>query len=56
MEVLGIEVSPALLQQWIEWFAPDRQPFYLTAKQIASWGLTQDDTEPNRQQRDTCPR
>lgn len=53
MEVLGIEVSPALLQQWVEWLAPDRQPFYLTAKQIASWGLTQDDAEPDRQQRDT---
>jgi hypothetical protein len=53
IRVLGIEVSPALLESWIDWLAPDRQPFYVTARQAAQWELPLDDTEPDRQQRDT---
>ncbi|MEV8371439.1 hypothetical protein AB0P21_01830 [Kribbella sp. NPDC056861] len=53
MEVLGTHVSPALLRKWVDWLAPAKQPFYGTAKQLRSWKLQQDDTEPDRQQRDT---
>jgi hypothetical protein len=53
IRVLGIEVSPALLESWIDWLAPDRQPFYVTARQAAQWALPLDETEPDRQQRDT---
>ncbi|GAA1649159.1 hypothetical protein GCM10009744_45750 [Kribbella alba] len=53
MRVLGIEVSPALLESWIDWLAPERQPFYMTAEQAAAWDLPLDDTEPDKQQRDT---
>jgi hypothetical protein len=48
-----VPVSPALLRKWVGWLAPDQQPFYGTAKQLKSWKLRQDDTEPDRQLRDT---
>jgi hypothetical protein len=53
VEVLGIKVSPVLLRNWGDWLAPDRQPFYLTAKQVKAWSLTADAAEPDREQRDT---
>jgi hypothetical protein len=53
VDVLNIKVSPALLRNWVDWLAPDLQPFYCTAKQLRAWKLTQDDTEPSREQRDT---
>ena len=53
MDVLNIKVSPALLRNWVDWLAPDLQPFYCTAKQLRAWKLTQDDREPDREQRDT---
>lgn len=53
MDVLNIKVSPARLRNWVDWLAPDRQPFYCTARQLRAWGLSEDDTEPDRQQRDT---
>jgi len=53
VEVLNLKVSPALLRHWVDWLAPDKQPFYLTAKQLRLWKLEQDDTEPDRQLRDT---
>jgi hypothetical protein len=53
VEVLGIKVSPALLRNWVDWLAPERQPFYLTAKQVKAWSLTADDADPDREQRDT---
>jgi len=53
VQVLNIEISPQRLSQWVEWLAPERQPFFVTAKQAAGWELILDDTEPDRQQRDT---
>jgi hypothetical protein len=53
MRVLDIPVSPALLKNWVDWLAPDKQPFYVTAKQLKSWNLQQDDTEPDPNLRDT---
>lgn len=53
MHVLDIEVSPELLSSWIDWLAPDRQPFYVTARQAAGWSLPLDPAEPDRQLRDT---
>ncbi|MEV6413929.1 hypothetical protein [Kribbella sp. NPDC051718] len=53
MRVLDIPVSPALLKNWVDWLAPDKQPFYVTAKQLRSWKLQQDDTEPSPNLRDT---
>lgn len=53
MQVLNIEVSPELLSLWVDWLAPDKQPFYITAKQAAAWEIPLDDTEPDKQQRDT---
>jgi hypothetical protein len=53
VEVLGLTVSPALLRNWVDWLAPDKQPFYVTGKQLRAWKLQQDDTEPDRQLIDT---
>ncbi|WP_328323651.1 hypothetical protein OHA70_31300 [Kribbella sp. NBC_00382] len=53
MRVLDIPVSPVLLKNWVDWLAPDKQPFYVTAKQLRSWKLPQDDTEPDPNLRDT---
>ncbi|MDX6259694.1 MAG: hypothetical protein QOH84_1382 [Kribbellaceae bacterium] len=53
MRVLDIPVSPALLKDWVDWLAPDKQPFYVTAKQLRASNLQQDDTEPDPNLRDT---
>ena len=53
MRVLDIEVSAGLLNSWIDWLAPDRQPFYVTARQAKAWSLPLDPTEPDKQLRDT---
>ncbi|WP_112247363.1 hypothetical protein [Kribbella monticola] len=53
MRVLGIEVSPELFNSWIDWLAPDRQPFYVTSKQAAAWSLPLDPAKPDKQLRDT---
>ena len=54
LTVLGIDVSPGLLERWVDWLAPDEQPFFLTKKQAAEWGLpADDDQEPTPEQRDT---
>ncbi|MEU4295031.1 hypothetical protein AB0E63_42995 [Kribbella sp. NPDC026596] len=54
LTVLGIDVSPDLLERWVDWLAPDEQPFFLTKKQAAEWGLpVDDDREPTAEQRDT---
>ncbi|WP_328999744.1 hypothetical protein OHA18_35550 [Kribbella sp. NBC_00709] len=53
LTVLGIDVSPDLLERWVDWLAPDEQPFFLTKKQAAAWRLDTDDREPTRQDRDT---
>ncbi|TDD49770.1 hypothetical protein E1263_31705 [Kribbella antibiotica] len=39
MDVLGIEVEPALARRWAGWLAPARQPFFLTAAEAAELGL-----------------
>ena len=54
LTVLGVDVSPGLLERWVDWLAPDEQPFFLTKKQAAEWGLpADDDQEPTPEQRDT---
>lgn len=54
LTVLGIEVSPDLLERWVDWLAPDEQPFFLTPKQAAEWGLPTDEAlEATAEQRDT---
>jgi cell wall-associated NlpC family hydrolase len=53
VRILDIPVSAALLRNWVDWLAPDKQPFYLTAKQLRSWKLQQDDTLPDPNLRDT---
>lgn len=45
--------SPALLENWIDWLAPDVQPFFLTEMQAADWDLPVDDRQPTAEQRDT---
>lgn len=39
MNVLGISVPPLLLERWAGWLAPARQPFFLTAEEVAVLGL-----------------
>lgn len=39
MEVLGIVVEPSLLRRWARWLAPERQPFFLTTREAAEFGL-----------------
>ncbi|GAA1565584.1 hypothetical protein GCM10009804_22850 [Kribbella hippodromi] len=53
LTVLGIDVSPELLERWVDWLAPDEQPFFVTRKQATQWKLAVDDREPDRQNRDT---
>ncbi|MEV4262145.1 hypothetical protein [Kribbella sp. NPDC049584] len=51
--VLGIDVSPDLLDRWVDWLAPDEQPFFVTKKQTTDWKLEPDDREPTPEDRDT---
>ncbi len=53
LTVLGIDVSPGLLESWVDWLAPDEQPFFVTSKQATTWNLPTDDREPSREDRDT---
>ncbi|WP_405066669.1 hypothetical protein OG558_34050 [Kribbella sp. NBC_01510] len=54
LTVLGVDVSPGLLDRWVDWLAPEEQPFFLTKKQASQWGLPVDDVrEPTAEQRDT---
>lgn len=53
LTVLGIDVSPALLENWIDWLAPDVQPFFVTRQQAVDWDLPVDDRQPTAEQRDT---
>jgi hypothetical protein len=53
LTVLGIDVSPALLANWIDWLAPDVQPFFVTERQAIDWDLPVNDREPTAEQRDT---
>lgn len=53
LTVLGIPVSPGLLERWVGWLAPDEQPFFLTKKQATTWRLETNDREPSREDRDT---
>ncbi|WP_432893963.1 hypothetical protein ACQPYH_21340 [Kribbella sp. CA-245084] len=39
LTVLGIDVSPDLLERWVDWLAPDEQPFFVTKKQATTWKL-----------------
>jgi hypothetical protein len=39
VDVLGIEVEPALVRRWVGWLAPACQPFFLTAAEAAELGL-----------------
>ncbi|NUR98720.1 MAG: hypothetical protein HOV67_26130 [Kribbellaceae bacterium] len=53
MNVLGIDVSPELLDRWVDWLAPDEQPFFVTPMQARTWKLSDDEREPSREDRDT---
>ncbi|WP_371402338.1 hypothetical protein OHA10_31115 [Kribbella sp. NBC_00662] len=53
LTVLGIDVSSDLLQRWVDWLAPDEQPFFVTKKQAIAWDLRVEDREPSREDRDT---
>jgi hypothetical protein len=53
IEVAGIALSGELLLRWVDWLAPDRQPFYVTARQAAEWELPLSGEEPDPQLRDT---
>jgi hypothetical protein len=53
LTVLGIPVSPGLLERWVDWLAPDEQPFFVTRKQATAWRLETDDRDPRREDRDT---
>jgi hypothetical protein len=54
LSVLGIDVSPDLLDRWTDWLAPAEQPFFVTRKQATTWGVPVDDErEPTAEQRDT---
>ncbi|MFF0268015.1 hypothetical protein [Kribbella sp. NPDC004536] len=53
LNVLGIEVSPDLLERWVDWLAPDEQPFFVTPKQARTWKLTTGERDPTREHRDT---
>jgi hypothetical protein len=53
LTVLGIDVSPDLLERWVDWLAPDEQPFFVTKKQATAWDLPLQDREPTAEDRDT---
>ncbi len=53
LTVLGIEVSPALLDKWVGWLAPDTQPFFLTPQQAEAWDFENDDRALSPEDRDT---
>ncbi|HEY3560462.1 MAG TPA: hypothetical protein VGL05_23515 [Kribbella sp.] len=53
LTVLGVPVSPDLLERWVDWLAPDEQPFFVTRKQARTWKLEADEREPSREDRDT---
>ncbi|TDW93208.1 hypothetical protein EV137_0482 [Kribbella pratensis] len=53
LTVLGVDVSPDLLDRWVDWLAPDEQPFFVTKSQATAWKLATDDREPSREDRDT---
>jgi hypothetical protein len=53
VRVLDIDVSPALLANWVDWLAPDLQPFFVTKQQAKEWNVPVDDREPTAEQRDT---
>jgi len=53
LTVLGIDVSPTLLEHWIDWLAPDVQPFFVTRRQASDWDLPVDDRQLTAEQRDT---
>lgn len=53
LTVLGIDVSPDLLQRWVDWLAPDEQPFFVTKKQATAWDLPLDDRALRAEDRDT---
>lgn len=53
LTVLGIDVSPDLLEQWVDWLAPDEQPFFVTTKQATGWDLPVQDRAPTAEDRDT---
>jgi hypothetical protein len=42
VDVLGIEVGPALVRRWAGWLAPACQPFFLTAGEVVDLGFTPD--------------
>ena len=51
--VAGIDVSSDLLDRWVEWLAPEQQPFFVTKQQASTWKLPIDEREPSREDRDT---
>jgi hypothetical protein len=51
--VAGIDVSSDLLDRWVEWLAPEQQPFFVTKEQATTWKLPIDEREPTREDRDT---
>ncbi|TDO46118.1 hypothetical protein EV651_12780 [Kribbella sp. VKM Ac-2571] len=53
LTVLGVDVSPDLLDRWVDWLAPDEQPFFVTKRQATAWKLATDDREPSREDHDT---
>ncbi|MFK4085365.1 hypothetical protein ACI2LF_14725 [Kribbella sp. NPDC020789] len=53
LTVLGIDVLPALLGNWVSWLAPDQQPFFLTPEEADAWGLEGGSREPSSEDRDT---
>lgn len=53
LTVLGIDVSADLLDRWVDWLAPDEQPFFLTKQQATAWDLPLEDRQPTAEDRDT---
>ncbi|MFI5695141.1 hypothetical protein ACIA58_25020 [Kribbella sp. NPDC051586] len=53
LTVLGIDVSPDLLERWVDWLAPVEQPFFVTKKQATALELPLEDREPTAEDRDT---
>nr|WP_202885893.1 hypothetical protein [Kribbella sandramycini] len=42
-----------MLAQWVDWLAPDEQPFFVTPEQAAAWSLQGSDRPLTRNERDT---